>query len=88
MSAMMADMGDMMGGMGMMGMEAQKLKALVPTEVETRLSYDVDVEFYGVVKIYNPVRENYLRKAVGLPVDEDDQQSDDPALDSVAIREF
>jgi len=59
----------------------------VPTEVETRLSYDVDVEFYGVVKIYNPVRENYLRKAVGLPVEGEENQSDEAALESVAIRE-
>jgi hypothetical protein len=89
MSDMMGDMSEMMmGGMmeGMPGMEAQKLEALVPTDVETRLSYDVDVEFYGVVKIYNPVRENYLRQAVGLPVDGEDEQSDD-ALDSVAMRE-
>ncbi len=88
MSDMMGGMSEMMGGMGgMPGMEAQKLKALVPTEVETRLSYDVDVEFYGVVKIYNPVRENYLRKAVGLPVEGEDEQSDEDALDSVAMRE-
>lgn len=79
---MMGGMSEMMGGegMGMMGMEAQKLKALVPTEVETRLSYDVDVEFYGVVKIYNPVRENYLRKAVGLPVEGEDENPDAGAL--------
>jgi len=68
-------------------MSTQKLDALVPTEVETRLSYDVDVEFYGVVKIYNPVRENYLRKAVGLPVEGEENQSDEAALESVAIRE-
>ena len=97
MAGMMGGMEEMMGGMdsmmgaGMegafMGMEAQKLKALEPTEVETRLSYDVDVEFYGVVKIYNPVRETYLRKAVGLPVDEEGEDTTDPTLDSVAIRE-
>jgi hypothetical protein len=98
MAGMMSDMGDMMGGMsemmggdmmgGMMGMQAQKLQALVPTEVETRLSYDVDVEFYGVVKIYNPVRENYLRKAVGLEPEGEDEDSEEAALDSVAIREL
>ena len=56
MASGMGGMSEMMSGgfSGMPGMEAQKLKALVPTEVETRLSYDVDVEFYGVVKIYNP----------------------------------
>lgn len=81
MSGMMDGMSGMMGGMSGMGMEAQKLAALVPTEVETRLSYDVDAEFYGVVKIYNPVRENYLRKAVGLEVEEDEA-----ALKSVAVR--
>ena len=90
MADMMSGMSDMMsgrGGMGMPGMEAQKLEALIPTEVETRLSYDVDVEFYGVVKIYNPVRENYLRKAVGLPVEGGDEGSEDAALESVAVRE-
>ena len=29
--------------------------------VELRVNYDVDVEFYGVVKIYNPVDEALLR---------------------------
>jgi len=84
MGDMMRGMSEMMGGPsgmgGMMGMEAQKLKALEPTEVETRLSYDVDVEFYGVVKIYNPVRENYLRQAVGLPVDEEDSDEESNRL--------
>ncbi|MCH2183654.1 MAG: hypothetical protein MK108_16775 [Mariniblastus sp.] len=28
--------------------------------VETRIGYDVDVEFYGIVKIYNPVNEALL----------------------------
>ena len=71
---------------GMPGVASQKLEALVSTNVETRLSYDVDVEFYGIVKIYNPVRENFLRKAVGLPVEGGDENSDE-ALESVAIRE-
>ena len=76
---------DMMGGGGF---EIQKLKALVPSEIETRLSYDVDVEFYGVVKLYNPVRGDYLRKAVGLPVEGDDGEDNDAGeLPSVAIRE-
>ena len=38
--------------------------------VEIRTNYDVDVEFYGIVKIYNPVREKFLRKAAGQNVDE------------------
>lgn len=85
MSEMMGGMSERMGGegMGMMGMQAQKLEALVATDVETRLSYDVDVEFYGVVKIYNPVRENYLRQAVGLEPEGEDQESDGAALDSL-----
>ena len=28
--------------------------------IETRIGYDVDVEFYGIVKIYNPVNEAML----------------------------
>lgn len=32
--------------------------------VETRTNYDVDVEFFGIVKIYNPVSENYFRKVI------------------------
>ena len=89
----MGNMGDMMSGMdmefsGMPSFEIQKLRALEPSEIETRLSYDVDVEFYGVVKLYNPVRGNYLRQAVGLPVEGGDQQQDEGGeLPSVAIRE-
>ena len=40
--------------------------------VEIRTNYDVDVEFYGIVKIYNPVREKFLRRAAGENVDEPD----------------
>ena len=90
----MGNMEGMMGGMmdmdmmGPSGFQIQKLKALEPSEIETRLSYDVDVEFYGVVKLYNPVRGDYLRKAVGLPVEGSDQEEDsDGELPSVAIRE-
>ncbi len=39
---------------------------LSSSPIETRTSYDVNVEFYGIVKIYNPVRENLLRAAAGL----------------------
>ena len=73
---------------GASGFQIQKLKALEPSEIETRLSYDVDVEFYGVVKLYNPVRGDYLRKAVGLPVEGNDGDENDAGeLPSVAIRE-
>lgn len=37
--------------------------------VEVRTSYDVNVEFFGIVKIYNPVRERELRRAAGLTDD-------------------
>jgi hypothetical protein len=40
--------------------------ALKSSPIETRTSYDVNVEFFGIVKIYNPVRENLLRTAAGL----------------------
>lgn len=40
--------------------------------VATRTNFDVRVEFFGIVKIYNPVREDLLRQAVGLPVDGDE----------------
>ena len=36
--------------------------------VETRVNFDVNVEFYGIVKIYNPVQEDLLRRAAGLEV--------------------
>ena len=38
----------------------------VTKPVEVRTNYDVNVEFYGIVKIYNPVREDLLRQAIGL----------------------
>ena len=41
---------------------------LLPTPVESRTNFMVSVEFYGVVKIYNPVRENFLRLAAGQDV--------------------
>ena len=62
------DMGMDMG-MGMGGMRNElELKS---TPVETRANYDVRVEFYGIVKIYNPVREKFLREAAGLEEDID-----------------
>ncbi len=54
-------------------------EALSATPVHVRTSYDVDVEFYGIVKIYNPVREALLRKAVG-------ENSDPVAPNDAAIR--
>ncbi len=62
-----------MGGMGMeggggMGAAAAAAEPLEPTDVESRTNFMVFVEFYGVVKIYNPVRENFLRKAAGQEV--------------------
>ncbi len=86
--AAMAAMSAMMDGGMNMGPEAQQLKALEPSAVETRLSYDVDVEFYGVVKIYNPVRERFLREAIGLPVEGENEDSGDAGLDAVAVREL
>ena len=52
--------------------------------VETRVNYDVNVEFFGIIKIYNPVRADLIRKAAGLdPV----EPSDEPVSpDSAAIR--
>ena len=34
--------------------------------VETRTNYDVNVEFFGIIKIYNPVRADLIRKAAGI----------------------
>jgi hypothetical protein len=48
-------------------------------DVETRTNYDIDVEFYGIVKIYNPVAEDYLRKLIGGDATADPQASTDPA---------
>ena len=42
------------------------------TPVEVRTNYDVNVEFYGIVKIYNPVRPKVLRAAAGMEDDEVD----------------
>ena len=45
---------------------------LESTPVEVRTNYDVNVEFYGIVKIYNPVRPKFLRDAIGLEDEEVD----------------
>jgi len=34
--------------------------------VETRTNYDVNVEFFGIIKIYNPVRADLIRKAADM----------------------
>jgi hypothetical protein len=59
-----------MGGMGGPGMGGGNidLDKLDSRDIESRTNFDVAVEFYGVVKIYNPVRENFLRKAAGQEV--------------------
>ena len=52
------------------------------TPVEVRTNYDVNVEFYGIVKIYNPVRPKVLQAAAGLEeveVDPNDAASIDSA---------
>ena len=65
--------GGMMGGgaMGSGGSPTGPTEDLEPTLVESRTDFMVSVEFYGVVKIYNPVRENFLRKAAGQEVVDD-----------------
>lgn len=60
---------DRIGGMGMGLDGAPGGEALVAKPVEVRTNYDVNVEFYGIVKIYNPVRAKFLREAAGLGTD-------------------
>ena len=56
------------------------------SQVETRVNYDVNVEFFGIIKIYNPVRADLIRKAAGLePEESTPSDSVDPA-ESAAIR--
>lgn len=63
------DEGGRAGGMGM-GLDGAPGGAkLVAKPVEIRTNYDVNVEFYGIVKIYNPVRAKFLKQAAGLEVD-------------------
>ena len=83
MDGMMSGMGGMMGGMRG-GLGGDKLTALESTRVETRLNYDVRVEFHGIVRIYNPVRKDYLLRAVGLPT-ENPTEGEQPVADGVAI---
>ncbi len=73
----MGDMGDM--GMGGGGGPSVSLDALESRPVESRINFDVSVEFFGIVKLYNPVRENFLRKAAGQKVvDETVQEIEAP----------
>ena len=51
--------------------------------IATRTNFDVRVEFFGIVKIYNPVREDLLRQAVGLPVDGDEPIGQDESGETV-----
>lgn len=56
------------------------------SSVEKRVNYDVNVEFFGIIKIYNPVRADLIRKAAGLdPVNPTPGDNPDPA-DSAAIQ--
>ena len=80
---MMDDFGGMMDGGGG-GFTVTRLDALESTPVETRLNYDVRVEFYGVVRIYNRVRKDFLLKAVGLPP-ENPTEDETPLNDGVAV---
>ena len=75
--------GGMMGGMpGSSGGGpggGTSLPPLKSRDVESRINFDVSVEFFGVVKLYNPVRENFLRKAAGQEVvDETAQEIEAP----------
>ena len=71
-------------GMGMAGMTLNSLSGpggessvvLDSNPVEIRTNYDVDVEFYGIVKIYNPVRDKFLRRAAGLEEPVKDESAD------------
>ena len=65
------------GGLG--GGSAGASSGLKPTSVESRTDFIVSVEFYGVVKIYNPVRENFLRLAAGQQVVD---ETADPAMEA------
>lgn len=59
-----------MGGVG--GGTATAGPSISSSGVETRTNHDVNVEFTGIVKIYNPVRADFLRKATGIDTSEVD----------------
>ena len=48
------------GGMATEGDEAPKTTRPGEEKIEVRTSYDANVEFYGIVRIYNPVDEEKL----------------------------
>ena len=52
--------------------------------VETRLNYDIDVEFFGIVKIYNPPNEIYLKSVIGI-LDEQAQNNAPNSATRVAV---
>ncbi|MGY8749594.1 MAG: hypothetical protein ACKVHR_16245 [Pirellulales bacterium] len=59
-------------GMGNdLGMDGFNATPVDVVPVETRTNYDVYVEFFGIVKIYNPVGEEILKRAAGLEEDAD-----------------
>jgi hypothetical protein len=71
-------------GMGMemgFGSGPVNLTPLIATPVEIRTNYDVNVEFYGIVKIYNPVQESLLRRALGDDGIEDGDAASNTTLD-------
>jgi hypothetical protein len=85
----------LMGGRGMGGMDGigddSSRDFDEVSGVETRTDFNVNVEFFGIVKIYNPVREDLLRAAIGLePIDEEtpaaveaaDAAANDPRRDN------
>ena len=63
------------------GAAAAPEEELTPTPVESRQDFIVAVEYYGVVKIYNPVRENFLRLAAGQNVVD---ETADPSMEAAA----
>ena len=56
------------------------------TSVETRVNYDINVEFFGIIKIYNPVRPDLIRKAAGLEPQGSTPDDNPSGLNSAAIR--
>ncbi len=78
------------GNVGLEGGEADPGEAAGGTSssssgaVETRIGYDVDVEFYGIVKIYNPVNETLL---TGQATDEETDTTSSETTDSGSDQE-
>jgi len=72
-------------GKNMFSRTDQEKLILIPSPVETRTNYDVDVEFYGIIKIYNPVRDKFLRTAAGQQPDEQPTETPAPKIDPSKI---